>query len=524
MPTDDRFPKHFNSLARVPLWALVAYAVVRSVVAALHRPFWYDELCTLIIAHQPGSAAIWHAIAHAADGQPPLYYILERGISAVFTNEQLGLRALSIVGFCLTILCVFVFVERRSGGVAALACACIPFLTVLLFPYAVEARPYAFLVGCIALACVCYQRATSRAWVVLLAVSLALAQGVHYYGVLAIIAFGLAEIAYCVRNRNVRSGVWIAYAIGLAPLAIYWPLLQQFKVVYGSHYWAEPLFLTAVGSYGFYWNISPLIGLLIAFGALVGSAFIRQPLTVANAVSIRVENSLIGEKVLIIALLLLPVIGFIVTGAAKGGFTYRYVLPGILGFPLTVGYVIRPLSRRITGSIALLLLAVVAYRESTLWRDQGSQLRGVQRPTAALEGLLGAAANSTLPIAVADARDYLVFAYYASPGLSSRLVYLADPRASVAFIRTDSGDRQLLLLQHYYALRIRDIDAFSNRIPSYLVFSRDKSKGQWLPAKLAHDGTILRTLARDSASTIYGVNLKPLGVIAEPSISHSDQR
>jgi hypothetical protein len=138
--------------------------------------------------------------------------------------------------------------------------------------------------------------------------------------------------------------------------------------------------------------------------------------------------------------------------------------------------------------------------------------------------LLKEAGNPQLPLVVADAHDYLVFAYYASPGLNSRVTYIADPDASVEFTGTDSGDRQLLLLQHYYPLRIRKVADLPNHLPSFLVYSRNKSNMQWLPAKLAHDSAVLRKLAGDSVSTIYEVTMRSVDVVANPSISRSDRR
>ncbi|MGB8593244.1 MAG: hypothetical protein WCD40_17835, partial [Candidatus Acidiferrales bacterium] len=51
------------------LAVLVAYAAVRSVVAAASKPFWYDEMCTWILTQQASVRAIWSALERAADSQ-----------------------------------------------------------------------------------------------------------------------------------------------------------------------------------------------------------------------------------------------------------------------------------------------------------------------------------------------------------------------------------------------------------------------------------------------------------------------
>jgi 4-amino-4-deoxy-L-arabinose transferase-like glycosyltransferase len=72
-------------------------------------------------------------------------------------------------------------VKKRSGELIALLCALLLLLTEVFQLYAVAARPYSMVVACVAFAAVCHQGAPSRVWMVLLALSLALAQSIHYY-------------------------------------------------------------------------------------------------------------------------------------------------------------------------------------------------------------------------------------------------------------------------------------------------------------------------------------------------------
>ncbi|MFZ0880916.1 MAG: hypothetical protein WA002_15585, partial [Candidatus Acidiferrales bacterium] len=109
------------------LAVLVAYAAVRSVVAAAARPFWYDEMCTWILVHQPSVRAIWSALERAADGQGPAYYVIERAASGMFANQEIALRLPSIFGFCCLTICVFIFVRRGAGSAYALICSFVLF-------------------------------------------------------------------------------------------------------------------------------------------------------------------------------------------------------------------------------------------------------------------------------------------------------------------------------------------------------------------------------------------------------------
>ena len=68
-----------------------------------------------------------------------------------------------------------------------------------------EARSYSIMIACVALALVCYQRLPSIRWAALLGVSLVLAESFHYYALLAMIPFLVAEAAVLVKaNGQVR--------------------------------------------------------------------------------------------------------------------------------------------------------------------------------------------------------------------------------------------------------------------------------------------------------------------------------
>jgi uncharacterized membrane protein len=147
-----------EKLATRGLILLVAYAAVRSVFCAASEPFWFDELCTVGLARQPSLSAIWSALQHAADSHPPTYYFFLRFADRLVPNSHVAFRLPSIIGFCCIVLCVFVFVRKHSGAYCALLASALILMSVLYDTYAVEARGYALMSGCIAIAVVSYQR------------------------------------------------------------------------------------------------------------------------------------------------------------------------------------------------------------------------------------------------------------------------------------------------------------------------------------------------------------------------------
>jgi len=122
------------------LAALVIYATARNICHALVKPLWYDEICTLLIAQQKHLSVLWQAVALGADGQPLAFYLLERAAAAFIRNENLAYRGVSILGFAVTLLCLFVAIRTRKGAAIALVCAAIPLATILFDMLSVEAR------------------------------------------------------------------------------------------------------------------------------------------------------------------------------------------------------------------------------------------------------------------------------------------------------------------------------------------------------------------------------------------------
>ena len=498
-----------EKLATLGIWVLITYAAIRGLFAAASKPFWFDEVCTLIVARLSSASAIWRALERAADGQPPLFYLIERAAAAVALKPEIALRLPSIFAFLFILLCVFLFVKRRSGAMYALLCTSVLLITVLYGTYAVEARPYSLLVACIAFALLCYQRAPEPLWLVLMGLSLAAAQALHYYAVFAFVPFGLAEIAFSFKARKLRLGVWLAMACGLVPLAICWRLLRALKESFGPHVWDSPGLRHIGKTYGwlfntsaFHWHLGfAVAAVLILLGALLALAFrgMRAAL---------VADPFFHEYVLAWALLSLPFVALAAIKILGGGLSPRYVLPTVLAVPLAAGYILPRLNRSVVALLAVLVLSVLSVQETRFWISQRGHLGKMISPTGSIAGLVGRAGHPDLPVVASDGLDYLTFIYYAPPELSKRLVYIADPTQAVAYTGTDSNDRSLLGLQSCDPLRVYEFQAFANAHPAFLLYSNG-SAIDWWPRRLTRDGYTLEVVAADQQRKIYLVAQVP---------------
>ncbi|MGC2330294.1 MAG: glycosyltransferase family 39 protein [Candidatus Acidiferrales bacterium] len=491
-------------LAALGICILIAYAIVRTLFAAASRPLWYDELLTLIVTRQPSVSAIWRALAQSVDSQPPPFYLVERAAAALLRNPQIAFRLPSIFGFACTLVCVFFFVKRRSAGAYALFCAATLLVTALYSPYAIEARPYSLLVACIAIALLCYQRAPETGWMILMGLSFAAAEALHYYAVFALVPFGLAEIALSLKERRLRPGAWLALACGLLPLAVFWPLLLGQKRIYGAHFWAAPTLRHTGSTYGwlfhissYHWNLA--IAVAVVF-FLVGAPI---ALAIRHIRATLMADRYFHEHVLVWALLGIPFVAFVATKLAHGGMDHRYVLASVLAVPLGVGSILPRLNRSIVVLLAILVLSVLAFQEARFWASQHGHLGEVVSPVAALESMLNSAGHPDLPVVISDGEDYLPFVHYAPPELSRRFVDVVDPPQAVAYIGNDTVDKDLLRLQFYYPLQVHEFRLFASNHAKFLLYSSGDIEWDWWPRRLARDGYSLEVLAVDQGHKVY---------------------
>ncbi len=350
------------------LAGLICYALFRNFFEAPSRAFWYDEVCTWVIVRQPTLSVLWRALAHGVDGQPPAYYVIERIASHLSGNEQISFRIPSVLAFSFMTLSLFVFIKRRSCAVNALLFASIPLFSILFDTYAMEARPYALLMACTSFALVCYQRAPAVRWTILLGLTLALAEAIHYFAVIIFVPFFVAEAVFFIKTHRLRLAVWLALFCGFIPLACFWTLFSRFRALYSSHFWALPSLKSAEKCYSLFFNTSFLTGLSLAAIAVL-AILGRMLLDERRAAQLNPPSTeLVHEQTLALGLVLIPFLAFAVAELAHGGFTARYALSAVLGFPLAATYVFPAIKGRIPGIVAvLLLLLAFTFHEHRFW-------------------------------------------------------------------------------------------------------------------------------------------------------------
>jgi 4-amino-4-deoxy-L-arabinose transferase-like glycosyltransferase len=499
---------HADRFALISLVVLIAYAAARSLCQAMTRPLWYDELCTWVMVQQHPISVFWNALKDGVDGQPPLFYLMERPVAAAVANEQVSYRLLPILGFSCTVACLFLLIRKRSGNVNALFCAAIPLATLLYDPYAVEGRPYTLVVACLSIALLCYDRAPDAGWMLLMGLSLAVAEALHYYAVLAVAPFILAETALTLRIRRPRWAVWLALCGGVIPVAGFWPLLSRQRAYYSEYFWAQPSFLGAESSYGWFFRTSLAWG--VGLAATAALAVLLSMLAAERAATRGEyrEGALFHQRVLVLGFLAFPFLSFLAAEMAHGGMTERYMLPAVLGFSLAGGYTLPRWGRRSSPLLAGLALCLVFLLGSQEMRFWSSYRSGFVSPAKAVEALVASANQADLPVVVSHPHDFLQLAHYASPGWRGRFVSVVDAPQAVVYSGSDTADKELGVMRSYAPLQIYDFAPFVAEHPVFLLYSGNGGAGlDWWPPRLLKDGYTLRPVAvRDIYHRVFLVS------------------
>jgi hypothetical protein len=486
-----------------------------SALHAVAKPFWYDEICTVILCRLPSAPEIWKALDNAADTNPPVFYLAARLSRQLVSDEHLGYRFPSIVGLLGTVFFIYVILSKRVKPLSALVGATFVLCTQLA-AYAYEARPYGLMLGCVSCAILAWQRIDdSRLYSLVLAGTLAAALSLHYYSILVWPAFLIAEASVWICRRRFRVSAWAAFLVGALPLLFFGRLLLNLRRYYGPTFWAKPSIQGAFVAHDWLFNFGSHWGVIFAAGITV--LLLYAGITRAKSAEPghhQAERDLlpIEERMLAFMLLWLPVIAYAAAKISHGGMSERYMMPTILGGALALGYVIDKVHS--AGRLLLLILLLMNYVSSSVsvvrHLVMGSLLEERETATREVKAIGGQHGESALPIVVSNSIMYLPMAYYTPADSSGRLYAVADPRAAITFTpsKSDSVDLALLVLRRYSPLQVEDYPGFVSRHREFLLVLGGGGF-DWWPARLAHDGYTLKLLSAERGSMVYKVTVTP---------------
>jgi 4-amino-4-deoxy-L-arabinose transferase-like glycosyltransferase len=422
----------------------------------------------------------------------------------------IALRLPSAASVVCTLLCAFLYARRRGGNVVALLSSMFLLISAAFQLYAQEARPYSIVLACITFALVCYQRAQSPIWVVLMALSLAAAQSMHYLVVLALVPFGLAEVAQSLETKKMRWGVWSALFFAVVPLILMRKLLLLNKAYYGAHFWALGFRFAAIPQmYEEFFLTSSKIAMAIAMTALAGVAATTEwRLKRTDAEPASVGLSPRQEAVLLLALATLPFTAYVFTELTNSGMTSRYVLPAVVGVSLGFGYTLARGPRKGVLLFAAFVVTAVAVNELHFWRFVKAQRREVESKSVATGSFLASAGHDNLAVVVPHGSTYLWMER--NLAAASRLVYLRQdtegPHATM--------DQGLALVPRFAPMQVRRVSEFLDGNREFLVYSEGQDF-DWLTTRLIGQGWIVQAIRYDGSRKVFLVRAADSGEIRQ---------
>ena len=474
---------------------------------AARAQLWNDELYTWYFAQLPTMGEVWDELSTGVEQIPPFYYVLTRASLALFGDGELALRVPSIVGFLLACTCLFVVVARRTNAWYGLVGALVP-LASGAATYAWEARPYALVVGFAAAAVLCHQlRADGvrpRLAVIGLAVALAAATGVHYYGILVVLPIALAEAVRVAMRRRVDWAVVAAFFAPIVPLAVSAPLIQEARR-YSGAFWTEFDLGSAPEFFVFLLRADVFSASRIP--TWLGIGFAAVVLGAALIVLLRRPRAAQTEVAAAVGFLLLPLAGVLVGELVTGAYVERYVLAGVLGpallIPLALSRVARGRrSAAVAASVVLALWFGVLFQ---YWhRDIGVDIDRRERLVAFLQE--HPPPNGTY-VAVVHPHDYLELARYAPGSVAAKLARLSDPERALRYTGSRSTEDGLVVLAGFAPLRIVPYDQQQD---SFLFLRTVRGSARdWIVPALDDDGALLDVVARDEEDGFTLVRVEP---------------
>ena len=146
----------------VAVLLLIVLALVASLIPRAHaKPFWHDEVYTVLESQFPSLKTLWAAELDGVDLSPPLYTAVIRVVHTVSGVGRVSTRVPSILAFVGSCVLLFTIVRLRSNAVLGLASALLLQFTAA-YRYAIEARGYEITVFAFLLAIYAWMKAERR--------------------------------------------------------------------------------------------------------------------------------------------------------------------------------------------------------------------------------------------------------------------------------------------------------------------------------------------------------------------------
>ena len=475
-----------------------AVFLVLSLLQDATRPLWNDELFTFYISRQNSLGDVWKALLTGAEQLPLFFFAIVRLSRGLFGTTSVALRLPETLGFLLMNISIFLFVRKRVPASYGLLGFMFPAVTQAYY-FAYEARPYGLVMGFAGLAMLCWQNAAEGRRRPLsltgVALFLACALNCHYYAVLLLFPFGLAELVRYWNRRRFDWGMSIAIAASVVPLVFSLPVIRAASK-YSSHFWAKPSWTLMVS---FYEDLLMPSGFaLLLIGVISGLViYARRDDGIERSRKARVPAH---EFALAIGFVLLPTVAICLAKFVTGAFTSRYAIYAVIGLSIFLAWSFARIGRG-NSALGLLLAGTVAF----CWLIIGIRQYQQFRWNALMEDQTFdylASTGTDLPLVILSPHQFFVQSHRAAAKGRGHLIYLGDVPLALKYTGTDTVERGLLTLRNYAPLDVEDYHRFVARHQSFLAYGYPDPFG-WVLEDLMQHGWRVSVKARHDGNLLY---------------------
>ena len=488
----------------------IAFAGVTGAVMVLNgarlKPFWHDEIYTILMTRLPSFGAMWEASLAGVDLSPPFNLWLTRIVHEAVGVGNPQTRVPAIVGFGLTLMVTFAFLLRRAGATAALSGALLPFFTAGL-RYAYEARGYGVMMGLSALSMYCWMEAAAqrhrRRNLMVLTCALAASLWNHYFGILVFVPIVAGECARVLRGRRFDRAVVLVLTVALCAAMPMYPLVRV-SASQRLTFWSSVTPGAVVEAYRFLLDAllsAPFILTAVAIVVILVTSVILAHFRPRTAPSDR--RVPLHEAVAIAMAVGIPSLGVLIGALVTGVFVPRYALSSVAGVSMAIPLIVwRANTRRTSAELVLcgtltyfVLVSVFSALRST---DAVIPDPAKERP------LLIQSLRSASPTVVASSLQFLQLWYYLPSELKPRVRYLADPAMALKWTASDTFDRG------YAALSVRTVvpvEPYAAFVRAHQTFRVYEAGSGWLLDELAGTGARIEEIGREPGGRLYRVTM-----------------
>ncbi len=399
-----------------------------------HNPLWMDEVLAVWTARLNSIGGIWSALSHGAEFAPPMYHILLMTVMRFGGTGNLALRMPSLLAVFVAACAAFVLLRRRfSLPIAGFGMTLV--LMSALYDFAVQARPYAIVAACFAVALVLWDAPSGQnpsGWkCALLFLVLLLAVSLHFYAVLIVAELGLLELLWFALHRRIRFQVWAAIIGGGLSVLVWAPLAMHISKynsgdVRAPQFYGKPSAKRFLAAYSdLMLDKSDLLLLLVfvSLAAVCLAIFFYFPQVRSFASWPEPKRNLGDLDLIVLSSVALPFTTFCFALLVTKNFNLRYAVASVVGFALLFGRLLAYLKGATIVSTVLLFFSCIVLA------GRASISTGTER--ADINPLLHRA-TKPLPIVIAGGLDFIEFEEAADPALKSRLVFVTMPPGAVS--------------------------------------------------------------------------------------------